>query len=51
MELHVRGVSGTYSKGVQALKDVTFTTPVEVHGLLGPDGGGPRSLPSSGRPP
>jgi ABC-2 type transport system ATP-binding protein len=38
MELHIRGVSKTYSDGVQALKDATLTIPAGMYGLLGPNG-------------
>ncbi|HYN89104.1 MAG TPA: ABC transporter ATP-binding protein [Ardenticatenaceae bacterium] len=44
MELHIRGVSETYSNGVQALKDVTLTIPVGMYGLLGPNGAGKSTL-------
>jgi ABC-2 type transport system ATP-binding protein len=44
MELHIRGVSKTYSNGVQALKDVTLTIPVGMYGLLGPNGAGKCTL-------
>ena len=44
MELDVRGVSKTYSNGVQALKDVTLTIPVGMYGLLGPNGAGKSTL-------
>jgi len=30
MELHIRGVSKTYSNGVQALKDVTLMIPAGI---------------------
>ena len=44
MELQIRGVSKTYSNGVQALKDVTLTIPVGMYGLLGPNGAGKSTL-------
>ena len=44
MALHIRGVSKTYSNGVQALKDVTLTIPVGMYGLLGPNGAGKSTL-------
>ncbi len=44
MKLHIRGVSKTYSNGVQALKDVTLTIPVGMYGLLGPNGAGKSTL-------
>ncbi len=44
MELHIRGVSKTYSNGVQALKDVTLTIPAGMYGLLGPNGSGKSTL-------
>ena len=44
MELQIRGVSMTYSNGVQALKDVTLTIPVGMYGLLGPNGAGKSTL-------
>jgi len=44
MELHICGVSKTYSNGVQALKDVTLTIPVGMYGLLGPNGAGKSTL-------
>ncbi len=44
MELDVRGVSKTYSNGVEALKDVTLTIPAGMYGLLGPNGSGKSTL-------
>jgi ABC-2 type transport system ATP-binding protein len=44
MELHIRGVSKTYSNGVHALKDVTLTIPPGMYGLLGPNGAGKSTL-------
>ena len=44
MELSIRGISKTYSNGVQALKDVTLTIPVGMYGLLGPNGSGKSTL-------
>jgi ABC-2 type transport system ATP-binding protein len=44
MELHIRGVSKTYSNGVQALKDVSLTIPTGMYGLLGPNGAGKSTL-------
>jgi ABC-2 type transport system ATP-binding protein len=44
MELDIRGVSKTYSNGVQALKDVTLTIPTGMYGLLGPNGAGKSTL-------
>ena len=44
MELDIRGVSKTYSNGVQALKAVTLTIPVGMYGLLGPNGAGKSTL-------
>ncbi len=44
MELDIRGVSKTYSNGVQALKNVTLTIPVGMYGLLGPNGAGKSTL-------
>ena len=44
MELRIRGVSKTYSNGVQALKDVTLTIPAGMYGLLGPNGAGKSTL-------
>ncbi len=44
MELQIRGISQTYSNGVQALKDVTLTIPVGMYGLLGPNGAGKSTL-------
>lgn len=44
MELHIRGVSRTYSNGVQALRNVTLTIPVGMYGLLGPNGAGKSTL-------
>ena len=32
MALHIRGVSKTYTNGVQALKDVTLTIPLGMYG-------------------
>jgi ABC-2 type transport system ATP-binding protein len=44
MELHIRGVSKTYSNDVHALKDVTLTIPAGMYGLLGPNGAGKSTL-------
>ncbi len=44
MELDVRGVSKTYSNGVEALKDVTLSIPAGMYGLLGPNGSGKSTL-------
>ena len=44
MELQIRGVSKTYTNGVQALKDVTLTIPAGMYGLLGPNGAGKSTL-------
>jgi ABC-2 type transport system ATP-binding protein len=44
MELRIRGVSKTYSNGVQALTDVTLTIPSGMYGLLGPNGSGKSTL-------
>ena len=44
MELRIRGVSKTYSNGVQALRDVTLTIPAGMYGLLGPNGAGKSTL-------
>ena len=44
MELQIRGVSKTYSNGVQALKDVSLTIPPGMYGLLGPNGAGKSTL-------
>jgi ABC-type multidrug transport system ATPase subunit len=44
MELQIRGVSKTYTNGVQALKDVTVTIPAGMYGLLGPNGAGKSTL-------
>ena len=44
MELHIRGVSKTYSNGVRALRDVTLTIPPGMYGLLGPNGAGKSTL-------
>jgi ABC-type multidrug transport system ATPase subunit len=44
MELRIRGVSKTYTNGVQALKDVTLTIPAGMYGLLGPNGAGKSTL-------
>jgi ABC-type multidrug transport system ATPase subunit len=44
MELHIEGVSKTYSNGVRALKDVTLTIPAGMYGLLGPNGSGKSTL-------
>ncbi|NIR43333.1 MAG: ABC transporter ATP-binding protein [Gemmatimonadetes bacterium] len=44
MKLHIRGVSKTYSNGVQALKNVTLTIPAGMYGLLGPNGAGKSTL-------
>jgi ABC-type transport system involved in cytochrome bd biosynthesis fused ATPase/permease subunit len=44
MELQIRGVSKTYPNGVDALKDVTLTSPAGMYGLLGPNGAGKSTL-------
>ena len=44
MELHISGISKTYSNGVQALKDVTLSIPMGMYGLLGPNGAGKSTL-------
>jgi ABC-type multidrug transport system ATPase subunit len=44
MELHIRGVSKTYSNGVRALDDVSLTIPPGMYGLLGPNGAGKSTL-------
>jgi ABC-type multidrug transport system ATPase subunit len=44
MELQIRGVSKTYSNGVQALKGVTLMIPEGMYGLLGPNGAGKSTL-------
>ena len=44
MELHISGVSKTYSNGVQALRDVTLSIPQGMYGLLGPNGAGKSTL-------
>jgi ABC-2 type transport system ATP-binding protein len=44
MELHIRGVSKTYSNGVHALDDVSLTIPPGMYGLLGPNGAGKSTL-------
>jgi len=44
MELQIRGVSKTYSNGVQALKQVSLTIPAGMYGLLGPNGAGKSTL-------
>ena len=44
MELHISGVSKTYSNGVNALKDVTLSIPQGMYGLLGPNGAGKSTL-------
>ena len=44
MELHIRGISKTYSNGVNALKDVTLIIPAGMYGLLGPNGAGKSTL-------
>lgn len=38
MDFHIRDVSNTYPKGVQALKHVTL--PEQMYGLLGSNGAG-----------
>lgn len=44
MELHIQGLSKTYSNGVQALKDINLTIKQGMFGLLGPNGAGKSSL-------
>jgi ABC-2 type transport system ATP-binding protein len=44
MELHIRNVSKTYANGVQALKNVSLTSPAGMYGLLGPNGAGKSTL-------
>jgi ABC-2 type transport system ATP-binding protein len=44
MELNIRDVSKTDSKGVQALKDVTLTIPPWMYSLLGPNVAGKSTL-------
>ena len=44
MELQIKNLNKTYSKGVQALKDVNLTIPQGMFGLLGPNGAGKSSL-------
>jgi ABC-2 type transport system ATP-binding protein len=44
MDLSIRGISKTYSNGVQALKGVTLTIPAGMYGLLGPNGSGKSTL-------
>lgn len=44
MDLHIDGVSKTYSNGVQALKDVVLRVPPGLFGLLGPNGAGKSTL-------
>jgi ABC-type multidrug transport system ATPase subunit len=44
MELHIRGISKTYSNGVRALDDVSLTIPPGMYGLLGPNGAGKSTL-------
>jgi ABC-2 type transport system ATP-binding protein len=42
--LQIRGLSKTYSNGVQALKNVSLDIPNGMFGLLGPNGAGKSSL-------
>jgi ABC-2 type transport system ATP-binding protein len=42
--LQIRGLSKTYSNGVQALKNVSLDVPNGMFGLLGPNGAGKSSL-------
>lgn len=44
MSLIIKGLSKTYSNGVQALKDVNLTIGTGMFGLLGPNGAGKSSL-------
>lgn len=44
MELHIRGLSKTYSNGVHALKDVSLRVPQGMFGLLGRNGAGKSTL-------
>ncbi len=44
MELHITGLSKTYSNGVRALDDVSLSIPTGMFGLLGPNGAGKSTL-------
>jgi ABC-type multidrug transport system ATPase subunit len=44
MQLEIRNISKTYRNGVQALKNVSLTTPPGMYGLLGPNGAGKSTL-------
>jgi ABC-type phosphate/phosphonate transport system ATPase subunit len=44
LDLSIRGLSKTYSNGVQALKDVTLRIQPGKSGLLGPNGAGKSTL-------
>ncbi len=44
MALHIRAVSKTYSKGVQALKDANLAIPAGICGLLGANSAGKSTL-------
>jgi len=44
MQLNIKGLSKTYSNGVQAIKNVSLTLNEGMFGLLGPNGAGKSSL-------
>ncbi len=44
LQLEIRGLSKTYSNGVQALRGVDLTFPTGLFGLLGPNGAGKTTL-------
>lgn len=44
MKLTIANVSETYSKGVQALKNINLSIPAGMFGLLGPNGAGKSTL-------
>ncbi len=44
LQLEIRGLSKTYSNGVQALRGVDLTIPTGMFGLLGPNGAGKTTL-------
>ena len=44
MTLKINNISKVFPNGVQALRDVTFTIPSGMYGLLGPNGAAKSTL-------